>query len=118
MDLAPLWEGADLIDAYPRAQALAEGVLIDVSGAARAAGFAFPAAMTARAHADLRCGDPARLRSALEALFAAARSAPRDADRVVVTLDDGEGQKVNAWALVGPGDDARPVLTVMLVGED
>jgi hypothetical protein len=31
---------------------------------------------------------------------------------------DGHRDVVKLWALCGPGDDARPVITVMLEGED
>jgi hypothetical protein len=41
-----LFEGADLIHAYTRRQALAYGVLIDVTTTAREAGFSFPVAVT------------------------------------------------------------------------
>jgi hypothetical protein len=37
---------ADVIDAYSRAQALADGVLADVSPVAREAGIIFPVALT------------------------------------------------------------------------
>jgi hypothetical protein len=31
---------------------------------------------------------------------------------------DFQFEGTDAWALVGPGDEGEPVLTVMLVGED
>jgi hypothetical protein len=31
---------------------------------------------------------------------------------------DGHHELVKLWALCGPGDDARPVITLMLEGED
>jgi hypothetical protein len=31
---------------------------------------------------------------------------------------DGRREMVNLWAVCGPGDDARPVITIMLEGED
>ena len=42
-----LFEGADLIHAYTRKQALADGVLIDVTTTAKEVGFCFPVAVTA-----------------------------------------------------------------------
>src|SRR5262249_25990843 len=42
-----MFEDADLIHRYTRAQAIADGVLIDVSATAREAGFKFPVALTA-----------------------------------------------------------------------
>lgn len=39
--------------------------------------------------------------------------------RVLVDVNgDGRHQMVGLWALCGPGDDASPVLTIMLEGED
>jgi hypothetical protein len=46
-------EDDDLIYAYTRAQALADGVLVDVSQMAREAGFKFPTAITADLHSRL-----------------------------------------------------------------
>jgi hypothetical protein len=31
---------------------------------------------------------------------------------------DGHHEMVELWALCGPGDDARPVITIMLESED
>jgi uncharacterized protein DUF6573 len=31
---------------------------------------------------------------------------------------DGRHETVKLWALCGPGDDGRPVITIMLEGED
>jgi hypothetical protein len=46
-----------------------------------------------------------------------------DSDRVHFKVDvdvagDGNRTTVELWALCGPGDDAEPVVTVMLQGED
>jgi hypothetical protein len=41
-----MFENADLIHRYTRAQAIADGVLIDGSQTAREAGFGFPVALT------------------------------------------------------------------------
>ena len=41
------WDEAEVIDAYTRAQALEDGVLVDVSEMAKEAGIKFPVALTA-----------------------------------------------------------------------
>jgi hypothetical protein len=41
-----MFEEADLIHRYTRAQAIADGVLIDVSAVARKAGITYPVALT------------------------------------------------------------------------
>ena len=112
-----LWEGAELLSGYSRAEALRDGVLVDVTEAARAAGLALPAAMTAAAHAELGAGDGAQLARVMGVVCLAAGLA-RDTDRVRFSVRDARGAWVRAWALVGPGDDRQAVLTVMLEGED
>jgi hypothetical protein len=47
-----MFENADLIHRYTRADALRDGVLIDVSAAAREAGIRWPLALTAAAWAN------------------------------------------------------------------
>jgi hypothetical protein len=47
-----MFEDAELIHRYSRAQAIADGVLIDVSEATKEAGFKFPVALTAAAWAQ------------------------------------------------------------------
>ena len=41
-----VWHGAEIISSYTRAQALADGELVDVSGTARQEGFRWPTAFT------------------------------------------------------------------------
>jgi len=47
-----MFEDADLIHSYTRAEALADGTLIDVSETAREAGFRVPVALTRAAWFD------------------------------------------------------------------
>ncbi len=42
------WDGAEVISVYTRAQAIEDGVLVDVSELAKEAGFRFPVAVTRR----------------------------------------------------------------------
>jgi hypothetical protein len=44
-----MFDNADLIHRYSRADAIRDGVLIDVSAAARDAGFLYPVSLTAAA---------------------------------------------------------------------
>ena len=48
-----MFENFDLIHSYTRAQAIADGVLVDVSATAREAGIRFPVALTCAVYA--RC---------------------------------------------------------------
>ncbi|HLT83486.1 MAG TPA: DUF6573 family protein [Phototrophicaceae bacterium] len=123
------------IHVYTRAQALADGVLIDAGPLAREAGFVWPVAYTAAAHAATITWDTAN--GALQdetgrawdvlwmAKFAVRAVADLRADRVpfgvyVVPNRPGyeEAQLVSLDLVAGPGDQGEPVLTVCLRGED
>jgi hypothetical protein len=112
-----LFTADDLIHAYTRAQALEDGVLVDVTAAADAVGVRVHTAMTAGLFADVGGEDKTRLLRALGDVRAALLAAPADEDRVYFTLR-GVGGDVDAWAHIGPGDDGEPVLTLMRQGED
>ena len=121
-----------LIFAYTRAQAIADGVLVDVSELAKQAGFRFPVAVTAGVWAECVAvpdgvsgqDETGRLWDVLNVLrFAIARQ-KGDCERVdfaVHVRNDnraGDPPLVRLYALCGPGDDAEPVITVMLPSED
>jgi Family of unknown function (DUF6573) len=128
----PFWRDADLIHVYTRAQALADGALIDISPLATEAGFRYPVAVTAAVWPILepsddlvRLGQSATGRAwdVLHVLRAAIRHSGHT-DRLHFTplfvLDAAHPtpQPVQPWALCGPGDDEAPVLTVLCEGED
>ena len=112
-----MFENAPIIHRYTRAQAIADGTLVDVTEAAKVAGFRYPVAITPAAiHAAQEKGLPDRdgaIEGILLGLMTATRSMPEDADRVAFTVNDAE-----LYAVCGPGDDAEPTVTVMVVGED
>jgi hypothetical protein len=125
-----MFENADLIHSYTRAQALADGVLVDVSTVAREAGFRFPVALTravwekcVTVPLGVVCQDESgRLGDVLWMLSLAARRA--SGDRVDFALHvrnsnrRGTPPLVRLKALCGPGDAGEPVITVMLPEED
>jgi hypothetical protein len=124
-----MFEDADLIHAYSRAQAIADGVLIDVSQTAREAGFRFPVAFTravwercVAVPPGVLCQDEAgRLWDVLTMLRFAARGQDGREVRfgVHVRIDNQERPPlVRLKALCGPGDNGEPVITVMLPEED
>jgi hypothetical protein len=53
-----MFEEADLIHAYTRAEAIADGVLVDVSAVAREAGIRWPVALAAAARARSAASAP------------------------------------------------------------
>lgn len=111
------WNDGVVIDAYSRRDAIADGMLVDVTPAARAVGLGLPVALTAGAHDALGAADPARLARAMAALRVAAGlgSAGNTMRLTLPALGD---RWVDVWVAIGPGDDPRPVLTMMLEGED
>ena len=135
-----MFESADLIPRYTRADALRDGVLIDVSATAREAGFKCPVALTAAAWVKcvavpsaVQCQDEAgrlwdvltMLRLAARGQTDGARGVRSDGAREVrfgvhVRNDNRERTPplVRLKALCGPGDQGEPVLTVMLPDED
>ena len=114
----------DLICSYTRAEALADGVLIDVSERAQRAGIQYPTACTAGVWSLIECL-PANDTDTLAGVVAAVRlaevlTAMRAAIRAARGTDRVAFQALGAalWAQCGPGDTAAPVITVMLEGED
>jgi hypothetical protein len=138
------------IYSYTRAQAIADGVLVDLTTATddkgqllcQQAGFKVPVAITRTAWAqtieaggiwkpdgegevlELKGGQSVTGRTwdllwMLRAASGQAGSTDRVHFQVQVNVQgDGRRETVNLWALCGPGDDAQPVITIMLEGED
>lgn len=113
----------DLIYSYTRSQALADGVLVDLSERAHSCSIRYSTACTASVWAviqaipepdrDMReVAEAVRISAVLSALLGAIRAA-RGTDRVTF-----RGLGAELWAQCGPGDDGEPVITVMMQGED
>ena len=116
----------DLIYSYTRAQALADGVLIDVSERARRAGIKYPTACTAGVWSLIDCLPDSdmdalagivrdvRAEEVLRAMLTAIRrGGARGTDRVVFAA-----LGASLWAQCGPGDTDAPCITIMREGED
>ena len=128
------FEGVAVIASYSRAEALADGVLIDVSPPAAEAGYKVPVAVSASVWALCEPPDAAAVAGESEAgrlwdvlwmsVLAARRlRGERRLDDTIyfsVEMTDADGKKQlhNLWAKCGPGDDPAPVVTIMLRGED
>ncbi|CAG9228461.1 hypothetical protein KDX16_23665 [Burkholderia vietnamiensis] len=120
------------ISSYSRAQAVADGVLIDVSALAREAGFCVPVAVTSAVWADCVAwtgadsgrGESGRLWDVLWMAALAAKRA-RGAQRIPFELHrvprGGPGERPRRVVLnlhIGPGDNAEPVITILMPDED
>ncbi|MBW8371490.1 MAG: hypothetical protein K0M66_11055 [Thiobacillus sp.] len=119
---------------YTRAQALEDGVLVDVSELAREAGFRYPVAMTRAAWVDcVDWSDQDNEKVCQDAvarqwnvLFLAAHAARRSSgDRLTFLIHripkdrcSTHPEQVSLQMLIGPGDRGEPVMTIMLHGED
>ncbi len=119
-------DDATVIVRYTRRQALADGTLVDVTEWASSremmGGFRIPVAMTTAVWAMVEApkGSTQDTRGrAHDVLWMASLAARRhiDSDRASFTVKLGR-QNVQMWLHVGPGDDAEPVATIMLEGED
>lgn len=118
-----LWDGAEVISTYTRAQAIADGFLVDLTDLSKNSGIKYPVAITNTALAEVTGDESAYFEAVLDLLAALMRAiveAAPDAERVDFTLDPGNGRResVALYATCGPGDDPAPVLTIMLPGED
>ncbi len=120
----------DLVYGYSRAQAIEDGVLVDVSEIGRQAGIRYPVAVSqalwgewivpdARAQ-SFGQSEQGRLWDVLTLLAWAARKASGGELHFPVAFVRGAGRKhlVQVKALCGPGDAGEPVLTIMLPEED
>jgi len=125
----------DVVFAYTRAQALADGVLIDAGALAREAGFKWPVALTAAAWED--CVAWSRSDTALQVpqdqtgrlwdVLVLAAHAARTGSGSALYFDlcrvprDGHARRPTVTTLklfVGPGDAGEPVVTILQPEED
>jgi hypothetical protein len=126
-----------VISVYTRAQALADGVLIDAGPMAREAGFRWPVAVTAAAWEDCvawtesdsdRQTHQDQSGRLWDVLFMAAYAARANAEagselrfELYRVPRDGRSTQAALTTLklaVGPGDEAEPVITILLPQED
>lgn len=121
-----------VIFAYTRAQALADGVLVDATPLAKEAGFKYPVALTSAAWADCVAvpqgvddqDETGRLWDVLNVLrFAIQATNGRESTsqlrfKVSVVTGPGNREEIQLKSVCGPGDDAEPVITIMLPDED
>jgi hypothetical protein len=130
-----MFKGAEVIHQYTRAQAIEDGVLVDVTETARQMGFTVPVALTAGVYADCVAwtdqdsdrqvpqDEAGRLHDVLWMAYLAAWRA-RDVNQVTFELlrvpRGGRARtprKVRLQLRIGPGDAGEPVITIMMPGE-
>ena len=122
----------NVIYSYTREQAIADGVLIDVTAHAKALGFRVPVAVTDHlyhGYVEVPSGldvsssqsSNGRLHDLLTLAMFAARTS-KGKDRVTFKVDflmaPGRKETIEVIAHIGPGDHGEPVLTIMLPEDD
>jgi hypothetical protein len=122
----------NLIYSYSRAQAIEDGVLIDVTTQAKGAGFKFHTVVTDNLFhsyitppAGLE-GEGQSISGRLHDLFMVLRTAILGKSAtdyleldVLFLMAPGRHERVRIIAVVGPGDNhGEPVMTIMLPGDD
>jgi hypothetical protein len=120
-----------LIYSYTRTQAIADGVLIDVTTQARETGFRLHTVVSDSLFHNYIVPPQGlegegqsvegRLHDVLCMVLAAARKRPecsRVETDVLFLMAPERREKVRVIAVVGPGDEGEPVLTIMLPGDD
>ncbi len=101
------------ISTYTRAQAIEDGVLVDITEQARQQRFVFPMAMTIALWESCEAESAENLRQILAQLHLEIKKAAPGCDQLkFLTLG------FTIKCVVGPGDDPRPVMTLMLQDED
>jgi len=124
-------ESWNIVYAYSRAQAIADGVLVDVTEEAKAIGFKLHTVVTdhlfhgyVEPPAGLD-GEGQSVTGRLHDLMVLALFAARKAvntDRVTFKVDflmaPGRKETIEVIAHIGPGDHGEPALTIMLPEDD
>jgi hypothetical protein len=127
----------ELVHSYTRAQAIGDGVLIDVTATAREAGFRWPVAVTAAVWSDCIAwsdddntdqvyqDQSGRLWDVLFMASYAVRTAIRPDRQLQFALQriprggrSTTAQRVTLKLISGPGDDGEPVITILQPDED
>jgi hypothetical protein len=126
------WDDAEVIYAYTRAQAIEDGVLVDVSETAREAGIKFPVALTRAVWVNyvevpegvVAQDESGRLWDILWMLRCQIRRSQGDTLHFQLYLRNHNRERltrrdlVTLRAVCGPGDNGEPVVTIMLQDED
>ena len=126
------FEDAPVIYSYTRKQAIEDGVLVDLTEWSKETGFTIPVACTSavwnqyivppEGTKELGQSERGRAHDLLWMLFLAIRRNSQGGDYIqyeVIFLNRKKRHEtVQLKAICGPGDDASPVLTVMLPNED
>lgn len=129
MSAPPPFEGAPVIDGYSRAQAIADGVLVDVTETAKRWGFRHPVAFTQafwKSAEVFPVPEAERKAYVLRAVRERVLKATAEENEAglplpfgfFLMLEGGPSEVVGGQIHLGPGDAGEPVFTIMLNEED
>lgn len=118
-----------IIHEFSRKEALETGELIDVSTLAKEAGVKFPVAVTSTIWQGVIVPDESAKENGestdgrlWDVLYLFTLAASKSSGSVmyfsVNCTEAGESKKINLKAVIGPGDDLAPVITIMDPSED
>ncbi|MBK8270259.1 MAG: hypothetical protein IPK83_18980 [Planctomycetes bacterium] len=123
-----------VIYSYTRAQAIEDGVLVDLTEWARETGFKYPVACTSEVWhryisppaetRELRQSERGRTHDLLRTLFLCIQGSRTTADKDLLLFEvlflqaPSRTEIVSLKSLCGPGDDGEPVITILLPHED
>ena len=120
--MTKLFSDTDVIHRYTRTQAIEDGALVDVSGWASTretmGGFTIPVAVTSAVWALVQASEGSHESTrgrTHDVLWLARHAVTQGRSHFTVRIGN---SNVRMWIHLGPGDDAEPVATIMLEGED
>lgn len=105
----------EVISTYTRAQAIEDGVLIDVTGQKGAEYFKVPCVLTASVHAAIACGqgkDADTYQARLWDVCYMSKFGRKIGDSVILYRVKVGRSMLTLRAECGPGDNAEPVMTI------
>ena len=120
----------EVIHSYSRAEAIQDGVLVDVSEMANEAGIRYPVAVTRELQDTYIVPDPRSIPLGQsesgrlwDVLFMFRMAATRSSDSIMLfqlyfIVKERQRRLVSLKAVCGPGDTPEPVITIMLPHED
>jgi len=123
------WKDAVVVDTYTRKQAIEDGELADVSEVGKEFGFKYPIAVTSALWNIIEKSAKVTgvtwdwiMWDILTMMnFTIQRQESSDTCYFAfsaVLEEDKEGELIEVWSLINGGDDGKPVITIMLRGED
>lgn len=126
-----LFKDTEIISAYTRAQAIDDGILVDITEFAREAGFRAPVAVTSGVFSILEPSEELQkegqdLKGRMWDMLWILRHEIRKSEwtdttvfaPLMIKTSGGKPAPVKMWAKAGPGDQMEMVITIILESED